>query len=73
MYIAPESFTRDFGTPTDVCAFGIILVKVMTEKYTWSRMLNMMDMFSTFQEKTAIIYLLVGCSLAGCGKGLPQV
>ena len=51
MHITPESFTREFGTPTDVWVFGIILVEIMTEKYSWGRMLNMMDMFATLQQK----------------------
>ena len=72
MYIAPELFTSEFVTPTDVWAFGIILVEVMTEKYSWSRMLNM-DMSATFQEKNCHHYVLVGCSFAECGEGLPQV
>ena len=51
MYIAPEAFTKEFGTPSDVWAFGIIFIEMMTECYSWGELLGMFGIFSAFQEK----------------------
>jgi hypothetical protein len=51
MYIAPEAFAKEFGTPSDVWAFGIIFIEMMAECYSWGELLDMFGVFAAFQAQ----------------------